>query len=449
MADPIKFIVIATADDGAFEAAATARALELCKKFYDLRLTMGSVLPAPAVLRFIHFKNNTNEIRVFDFSLATTVKPRPPAKIKWESLSSFVATGDASFSPATFLDTTPPLDILNLYHSIRGAPAGSVLELSIYAHGWTEGPILRAHAPNSNDNSPPAPINGLPMRKLSDTDGRSRTDFEDNMGEDPQVGAAAGVFPRTGGKNALAEFKAAFDKNALFLICGCNGQDAVRDPANNNLIGILEATATQVIDQAYTIPVQANEAEKSKKTKSAAAKLGAILAKGTIPPDPFEIDMGAEFASELRDIRHGGHYSEFDPLDTQKDKNRRLELHYELDQKFFPAVRRTNGVVDNQQETKFSRNFTQVQGVVARRMQLMYGFKAASKLGIGVLAGPVGVKSSLIPDKQMQVCGTTKLSKCTRALGFHQTFMGILMGERKYFLFDQQAVDHINNLALL
>jgi hypothetical protein len=41
MADPIKFIIIATADDGAFEDAATARALQLCKEFYDLRLTMG------------------------------------------------------------------------------------------------------------------------------------------------------------------------------------------------------------------------------------------------------------------------------------------------------------------------------------------------------------------------------------------------------------------------
>jgi hypothetical protein len=468
MAGPIKFIFIATADDGAFEDAATARALELCKKFYDLRLTMATVLLAPAVLRFIHFKNNTNEIRAFDFPLSTTATPKPPGTIAWKSLATFVAAGDASFAP-TFVDTATPLDILNLYHSIRGAPPGSVLELSIYAHGWTEGPILRKHALGSNDNRPPGPKNGLPMRNPNDRDGRARTDFADNMGEDPTLSAPPG-FPRKGGKNALAEFKAAFDKNAVFLICGCNGQDAVRinrvDAQGNPIldvqgnlindrIGILKATATQVINQAYTLPTQANEQEKKKKTKSAAAKFGAILARGEIPTGTIEIDMGAEFASEkgdiLRAIQSGDlpSYTTFDKNDLQADKNRRLELHYELDPTFFPPVSRTNGVVDNLQTTKFSRSFAQVQGVVARRMQLMYGFKAASKLGIMVLAGPVGVKSSVIPDKQMQVCGETPVSECTRALGFHEQFMGIAMGQRKYFVFDQAAVDHINDLALL
>ena len=57
-------------------------------------------------------------------------------------------------------------------------------------------------------------------------DGRVRTDFASNMGEDPDVALAPGVFPRIGGQDALAEFKAKFDPDALFLICGCNGQDA-------------------------------------------------------------------------------------------------------------------------------------------------------------------------------------------------------------------------------
>lgn len=447
----IKFIFIATADDGAFENAATPRAKELCKRFYDSRLNATGILPAPATLRFIHFDHNNNKIMVFDFSFTTNAKPTPPEKIKWVELNSFDDTTNPSFSPKNFLDTGggSDLTILHIYHSIRGAPAGSVLELSIYSHGWTEGPILRAHAPNSNDDNPPAPINGLPMRNPSDTDGRARTDFEDNMGEDPNAGAAPGAFPRTGGKNALTEFKAAFDKNASFLICGCNGQDPVREKTTNALIGVLKATATQIINQAFTIPTRANENEKSKKTKSAAAQLGAILAKGTIPTDPIDIDAGAEFADELRDIQAGGHYTQFDATDLKADKKRRLELHYELDQKFFPAVKRTGGVVDDQQETKFQRNFTQVQGVVARRMQEMYGFKAASKLGIKILAGPVGVKSSVIPDQQMQVCGVKnkKPSECERALGFHEKFMGLTRDERNYFVFDQQAINHINDLA--
>jgi hypothetical protein len=447
MADPIKFVFIATADDAAFEDAATARTKELCSDFYDSRLNASGPLPAPAILRFVHFRNNTDEVRVFEFTLGTGATPKPPPKITWKSLASFVASGDAKFSPATFVDSGTPLDIKNLYHSVRGAPPGSVLELSIYSHGWTEGPLLRSHS-SSNDDNPPAAISGLPMRNPSDTDGRARTDFEDNMGEDPTVGSAAGVFPRTGGKGALAEFKAAFDKNAKFLICGCNGQDPIRD-SNNVHIATLKATATQLINQAYTLPTRANENEKTKKTKSAAATLGAVLAKNTIPTNPIDIDMGAEFADELRDIQAGGHYTQFDTVDLQADKNRRLELHYELDTKFFPAVNRTNGAVDNQQVTKFQRDFTQVQGAVARRMQQMYGFKAASKLGIKILAGPVGVKSSVIPDKQMQVCGVknAKPSECERALGFHEKFMGLTKDKRNYFVFDQQAVGHINDLA--
>src|SRR5439155_21197244 len=110
------------------------------------------------ILRFIHFKGNTDEIRVFEFSFATKATPKPPTKIIWKSLPNFVAAGDASVSPVTFVDIKTPLDVLNLYHSIRGAPPGSVLELSIYAHGWTEGPILRAHDNSSDDNFPPANI---------------------------------------------------------------------------------------------------------------------------------------------------------------------------------------------------------------------------------------------------------------------------------------------------
>lgn len=446
MPDPIKLIFIATADHGSFAKSATARALELCRQFYRNRLDSTSILPAPAVLRFIHFRNHRNDIRCFDFTLSTTARPRPPGKIAWKSLASFVAAGDPSFAPATFLDTATPLNVLNLYHSIRGAPAGSVLELSIYAHGWTEGPILRAEDENSNDNFPPPDIGGLPIRKPEDMDGRVRTDFQSNMGEDPTVGLAAGVFPRVGGVNALLEFKTAFDPEALFIIYGCNGQDAVRQ--GGNLLGLLQATATQVIHAAFTLPIRANEREKKKTVKSARARFGAILARGEIPTDPIELDMGAEFRGELRDINHGGHYSKWS-TDPEKDKRLRLFLHYQIDPFFFPPVSITAGEVDDLslQVLKFPKTIPEVQGVIARRMQEMYGFKAARALGIKVLAGPVGVKSSQTPDDQMQVCGVTKVSECTRALTFHETFMGIRMGERKYFIFDQDAVDHIDDLA--
>lgn len=469
MPDPIKFIFIATADHASFEDAATARTHELCKKFYDARLDKTGILPAPAILRFIHFNHKSDTIEVFEYSLQVKAKPTPPKKIKWVELNKFVATGDARFSPQTFVDATGgKLNIQHIYHSVRGAPKESVLELSIYSHGWSEGPVIRAEA-HSNDNSPPNFPNKPQRRNPADTDGRARTDFEDNMGEDPTVEATEGTFPRTGGKNALEEFKAAFDKNAVFQICGCNGQDPVRDPATNNFTAMLKSTAFQVIRQAYTVPTRANEKEKMKKTKSAAALLGAKLASGAVDPNlQVPLDMEEEFKDERRDIdkaieewkkKNQGkdvetalnahqintHYSLFNFKDKDADLAKRREHHYGLDASFFPPPTST--------DMQLTRSWEKILGFVARRMQLMYGFKAASVLKIKVVAGPVGVKSSLIKSKQMQVCGEKKnkdkkkLSDCERALGFHEKFMGMKRDERNYSIFDQQAVAKINELA--
>jgi hypothetical protein len=442
MSDPIKFIFIVTADHGTFDAAADERTMELCRTFYEKRLTTGAVLPAPAVLRFVHFHCLSNKINVFDFSLSTAAKPVPPKSMKgnWKELDHFVASGDPSFSPFRFLDTVigGNLTILSVYHSIRGAPANSVLELSIFSHGWMEGPIIRAGA-GSNDDSPPPPINGLPMRNPDDTDGRARTDFEENMGEDPTVGEPAGQFPRTGGKDALKEFKAAFDPQASFIVFGCNGQDSVRDPVSNDRIATLKASAGQVIRQAYLLPTAANEANK----KNDAAKLGAILVSDNVPADlEVPIDMGAEFDDEREDIdKRNGHYTKFNP-DKTVDKVERRKAHYGLDTTFFPAASST--------ELAFKRKWKSVLGLVARRAQQTYPFKAASKLGIDVLSGPVGTKSSVVANDQMRVCADKIKSECTRIVFFHEMFMRTnshVKSERNYFVYDAATVANINTLA--
>jgi hypothetical protein len=436
MAPTIKLFFLATADHDSFSDSATARAKELCKSFYRTRLDQNSLLPAPAVLRFIHFNHFANKIRVFDFALTTNPKPKPPDKIQWHDLNSFVATGDPQFSPATFVDDGGggDLTILHIYHSIRGAPAKSVRELRIFSHGWAEGPILRASAPSSDDN-PPASINNLPIRDSSDTDGRARTDFAENMGEDPNSGAAAGVFPRIGGKDALKEFKAAFDDNASFWICGCNGQDPVRDK-KNKLLAVLKSTSAQVIRQAYLLPTAANEAGKNNQL----AQTGAAIAKGNLPAEfTVTIDMGAELKDERRDIDSGGHYTIFNPADKADDMNQRQAAHYGLDDKFFPTPTSANTVL--------TPKWTSILGFIARRMQTVYPFKAASALGIAVFAGPVGVKSSLISDKQMRVCGEATKSECGRILGFHEDIMKLSRGDRNYFLLDAQSVASINTLA--
>jgi hypothetical protein len=439
MSDPIKFVFIVTADHGTFDSLADERTLELCRRFYGNRLKPGAVLPAPAVLRFVHFHCLSNKINAFDFSLSTTASPRPPTsmKRKWKALADFVAAGDPAFSPLAFVDSSASFTILNVYHSIRGAPAGSVLELSIFSHGWAEGPIIRADADSSDDN-PPAPINGLPLRNPNDTDGRARTDFESNMGEDPTAGKPAGQLPRTGGKDALKEFKAAFDPKASFIIFGCNGQDPVRDPATNSHVATLKSSAGQVIHQAFLLPMAANEAKK----KNDAAKLGATLASGNLPADlEVPINMGAEFDDERRDIDAGGHYTQFDP-DRAVDKVERRKAHYALDTTFFPAAGST--------VLTFKRKWTSVLGFVARRAQQTYPFKAASKLGIDVLSGPVGTKSSVVKNDQMKVCATAKESECTRIVHFHETFMrsgASAKAERRYFVYDAATVTRINTLA--
>jgi len=242
---PIKFIFIVSAHplqspSGTFVAAAEARTVELCQRFYLQRSKPGAVLPAPAVLQFLHFDCEHKTIKSFDFPLLTTAKPRPPTvaelRRKWTALADLPASGDPS-SPTTFvdssLDTQGRFTILNIYHSIRGAPPESVLELSIFGHGWPEGPVIH----NTRDCPLPSPptINDLPIRLPDDADGRARTDFEEIMGENPIDGKLPGQFPRTGGKNALKEFKAAFDPQASFIVFGCNGQDPVRNPADNCL----------------------------------------------------------------------------------------------------------------------------------------------------------------------------------------------------------------------
>jgi hypothetical protein len=446
---PIKFIFIVSAHplqspSGTFVAAAEARTVELCQRFYLQRSKPGAVLPAPAVLQFLHFDCEHKTINVFDFPLLTTAKPRPPTvaelQRKWTALADLPASGDPS-SPTTFvdssLDTHGRFTILNIYHSIRGAPPESVLELSIFGHGWPEGPVIH----NTGDCPLPSPptINGLPIRLPDDADGRARTDFEDNMGENPNLGKPPGQFPRTGGKDALKEFKAAFDPQASFIVFGCNGQDPVRNPTNNCLDARLKSSAEQVIHQAYVLTIAAREAKKN----NLAATIGKDLAAGKVPADPVPIDMGAEFDEERHDIDGGN--TAYDKFFNDKalDKEARKQKHYRLDAAFFPAA--------TSAELKFNRPWSSILGFVARRTQQTYAFKAASKLGIDVLGGPTGTLSSVgKKDRQQLVCGEFRGSRCTRIVHFHEVFMRTdpsRKSERRYFVYDARTVAHINTLA--
>jgi hypothetical protein len=486
VSDPIKLIFLASGTNekvDSFARAVDERVVYLCREFYRKRGNLDAVLPAPAVLRFVNFHCQKDAIKVFDFKLSTGAKPRPPATMKlpkgkdrWERLADFPAPGDADFSPAGFVDARTPLTMVNVYHSVRDAPPKSILELSIFSHAFEEGPNLIVA--DGNDDFPPKPINGLPIRNpdpkdvgaevRSDTNARARTDFEPNMGEDPTL-KTPGQFPR--GKDALKEFKAAFDPRASFIVFGCNGKDSLRNQniidgrPSNERIGSIDSTAGQVLNQAYVKPLKEYQRKLKKKSHdAAAANIGAILASGKVPGDQkVPIDMGEEFDSERREIdkdigagRH--HHSKiFDENDRANDKEKRREAHYGLDPGFFT----TN-------DLRFAPKWSSILGFVARRTQKTYAFVAASKLvvdsqGVDVISGPVGTKAAADPKgKQLAVCGGFALtssgdlppdkSTCTRKVRFHETFMRTSPHpkselERRYFVYDAATIAHINSLA--
>lgn len=459
MAQTIKFVFISTADESPFVAIADGRAMELCRAYLDKTLS----IPPPDILRFVHFNhfnNNIQEnIRIFDFP-PTTGATTPPNRIRWTPLDTFAPSGDVRFLPSTFIDRADRLGILQVYHSIRGAPPGSVLELGIFSHATPGGPLPRNKTGPSSDDVQNVFVNNLPIRTPNDTAGRARTDFEANMGEDPTQGQPANNFPRTGGKNALAEFKAAFDPMAQFLIGGCEGQDSIRDANKKFLYGI-KSTALQLIMQTYVRPLKASVNERLKTTKSTRAQLGDQLRGGRIPTAKIDIDMLEEFRDERRDATdqdpdRRAHYHVYDENDAAKDNDLRRVDHYGIEPGFFPT--------DN--STSFQKTVSEVQGFIARRMKEMYAFKAADSLGIRqVQAGPLGVKSNVIErDKlpgddrlQMRVCGALTFNRegfyqesdpeCMLVLEFYQQIMGMKRGDRNFFIFDAAAVTKIKSLA--
>ncbi len=233
---------------------------------------------APGVARFIHFDCWNNKVGVVDF---TPIKMRSPTRPKWVPITEFKPTeGDISQDPKTFVDINGrtlsktlnnQFSITNVYHSIRGAPAGSVVAVMFISHGFADGPVL-ANTGISPRGRPLVTLpsvdgkdvqawdsfpNNLPKRWNEDADGRMDGDFAENMGEDPTVSgsglAADGTTKlKDGGKDALTQFKAAFNKTtvpglgfaARIGLLGCDVQEIVYD-GNSRLM--LKSTVLEVL----------------------------------------------------------------------------------------------------------------------------------------------------------------------------------------------------------
>src|SRR5271169_1594157 len=185
-----------------------------------------------STLRFLRFNFGTGKIEVIDkaFLAGKGIKDKVVNEGDWKPLTS-IGTADA-FDPVTFVsqgpfraidpatdytglaDEYPKFDqsvdkpdiisITDVYESVRGAPSGSVLELSFFSHGWIEGPVLVNSSNTLHDPN---------IRDSRDKDGRAALDFTLTMGVTD--GSPASLLH-------LFDFTASFDPKGFMESWGCN-----------------------------------------------------------------------------------------------------------------------------------------------------------------------------------------------------------------------------------
>lgn len=220
----------------------------LYERIYAFDKAKGDMgLPLPTRLRFLLFDVGKGEIKFYDHVLeargrALAHRVRDP----WQDLSKVKTEGiPEAYNPNKFLtlrtyrapmaseydlpektgevypkfiwkgppakDPNEIMSIRDVYESVRKAPAGSILELSIFSHAYKEGPILI----NTSEREEPIPsryrYKSDPInRDPQDFDGRGHKDFLPTM----EGGAGAG--------DLLTPFKNAFDaQNGEIHIWGC------------------------------------------------------------------------------------------------------------------------------------------------------------------------------------------------------------------------------------
>jgi hypothetical protein len=194
---------------------------------------------ADTILRFIRFSVETGEIRTLErtFLSGRGVTRKLVKESDWKLLV-FSSIGDP-FDPNTFVtsgrvvsDNIPPLpfraidrtsdykapdfhtfnqsaatsniiSITDVYESIRKAPVDSVLDFSVFSHGWIQGPLLVNSSNLLNDPN---------VRDPDDKDGRAALDFAPTMGAPP-------AFPPP--VTRLFRFMSSFDSRAIMHTWGC------------------------------------------------------------------------------------------------------------------------------------------------------------------------------------------------------------------------------------
>jgi len=450
MADP-KFVFLVTgqphtASDNTFANVAWLRVRELVKIFNRDRAKAVALVKTGDTVHFVHFCARTSgdgkypRVEIYKHAFATSKEA--PVRAAWaafEEAGSFIEW--QPIRDAKKSDPDHALSIVNVYHTVRRAPAGSVLVVGIFAHAFVEGPVL------TNTSA----IAGRTTRTTGDTDGRAAIDFTTSMGEDPkkELGPYVDGKPApSGGKGpgkvtAIQQFNAAFAPRGTFRVWGCNIQDIVfttapgdSDPSRCLIL----STPRQVIEEAFKRPMNKGG-------------LKGLFGRGVKLPagkTMIRLDMGAQMQFErgLQGDRHAG--SGFTPFDAA----RLLDVHYNAvandtdpsspNIEFFqPAAMGASlkKVID--------RSFSDIAKFAASVMMMSYGFKAAKALpNVVVFTGAPGTSADLSDTEQMHI----EPARVTEA-----RFFALITGtsiqddlsltQRSYSRIDAAAVKAIENVA--
>jgi hypothetical protein len=443
MPTDIKFVLIATGIEADFTELADNRARELVAAINKTKSTATSLVTPPAIVRFIHFAFQNRAVQVAEHAFPEKGS-KPFQRAQWKDIAHFQPSeGDAAFDPKTFVDQSvhddagadllpPPkpahLSITNLYHSVRGAPPGSVLEVSIFSHGWVSGPVLV----NTFDSEETLDVNGVTflMRTDTDFDGRDRTDFLPHMGEDPTKDSSADKI-KSGGKDALAQFVAAFTpEKGTFRVFGCNVQDKIVFVGTDGIPedNLRQSTVFQVLHQAFGRHLRSGET-------SALVKK---LRKGDSPDGALTLDMGQEFVNEAqRDALQPPNHHTHDPIHTAAEL---LPIHYSIDASFFQLS--TDKVL--------ARTWEEILSFVARRTKIVYAFKAGvafGQTGVSSHGAVPGTGGDFFRDEELKL---TMMNVPTRDWGdnirFFKIYMGVPPDEFNYGIFDKRSVAAIDAL---
>jgi hypothetical protein len=407
---------------------------ELVAQFWRNRKKATAVVKADTVLRFIHFDSHAAAVQIYEHDFKTQksrvhdvgARARQIER-NWTTLdASFVTkhgTLDSTHDPKTFVEwqpiaaakaagSTQAVSIVNVYHSVRKAPRGSVLELSVLSHAFVDGPVLFNTSAGAGTRRDP-----------DDTDGRAEIDFQKDMGEDGASNA-----------NALDEFKNGFAAVGSFRIWGCNIQDIVLTiPDTGGTIKqrcLIMSTVRQVVEEAYARPLRKG---------GAIAKLLRDTKK--LPPGSTNIpvNMANQIALErsLQSDPHAGHgFTPFPPP-------RLFEIRYDEDfpnHAYHPFFRGERNAAGNFAGV-ITRTLSEIVQFVAKETLPTYFFAAAQALKTVTVVGGAPGTSAELDGAGQQLIGPARLYEAK----FFSKFFGVSINDpdatvqRHYAFLDNQG----------